>query len=256
MPALTTAAIVGGGALAAGGSIAAGAIGASAAGDAADAQTQATRESIAAQREMAEKAAALFREQAGIARDDLAPFRESQLSALQQLAQYADPNSAYYNQERDVGTQAIQRQLAAQGLLRSKKQSDLLTDLELGMQRNRLSTLQSLAGTGAVQSSAGISQGLGQGLANIYGGLGNQVGSGLQQLGQIAGQSRMAQANAWSGALGGFNNAIQGSVGGLLNLNAQKQQLLYNQQLLKSLTGGGGVGGFTSLGMSPYGSGA
>ena len=219
-----------GGALAAAGSLGSAAIGADAAGGAADKATQAQREAIAAQKEQAARAEAFQREQAGIARADLQPFRDAQLGALGQLQGMADPNSAFATAQRDQATQAIQRQLAAQGLLRSKKQSDLLGNFELGLMNQRAGILQGIAGGGAAQQQAGISQSLGQGLAGNAVNLGNQIGSSFQNIGQIQAQGGMAQAQAIQGGLAGLNNAIQGTFSGV----AAQQQNQFQNDFLKA----------------------
>lgn len=241
MPIGTGLALAIGGAAAAGGSVAGGLIQKSAAEDATNAQVTANRESIAAQKEAADKAIGFAREQAGIARQDLAPFRESQLQALTQLQGLADPNSKFFTQQRDIATQAIQRQLSAQGLLRSNAQADQLGSLEAGLAQNRAQILGGLAGTGAVQSSAGISAGLGQQLAAIQGGYGQQVGSSLQALGQTIAQGRLAQGQALAGAVQGIGGAFQGTLGNYLAANNQ-------QQLFDLLRGAGGGTGVTGLG--------
>lgn len=238
------AAIAIGGGLSAVGGIASGLIGAGAADDAANAQAGATRESIAAQERMAEKAIAAQREQAGIARDDLSPFRASQLKALGGLEQLAEAGNPFEKQQRERATQAIQAQLAAQGLLRSKKQVDLLGNLETDLAsqafQQRAGILSGLAGTGAVQTSAGISQGLGSGIAGTYGALGSGVGSSLQQLGQQIGAGQIGRANAIGGIFSGVNNAFQGTLAGLNAQGMQQQNMDFQNAILSKYGGGGG----------------
>ncbi len=228
-----------GGILGAAGSVAGSAISADATGSAVDKQTKAQNDSIKFQQEQAAKAEQFLRDQSSQARQDLQPFRNSQVNALNQLNQLADPNSSLANAQRDVATQAIQRQLAAQGLLRSKKQSDLLGGLELGLAQQRAGILQGLAGTGAAQQQAQISQGLGQGLANNVLNLGNQVGSSFQNIGQIQGQGAIANANAFTGGLAGLNNSIQGTFGAINNIDRQKQQDTINNLILSKILGKG-----------------
>jgi hypothetical protein len=218
--------------LGAGTSVASSIIGADAAGNAANAQLQGTRESIAAQKEAAAKAEGFLREQSGIARQDLEPFRQSQLAALGQANALTDPNNPVYSAERSQMTQAVQRQLAAQGLLRSKKQVDLLGNLELGIEQQRIGQINALAGNGAAQAQAGISQNLGGGLAGLQGQLGQQLGSSFQQLGQIQGQNALAQGQALSQGLVGVGNAIQGGVGSIIGYNNQQSQLALLQKYL------------------------
>jgi AraC-like DNA-binding protein len=233
--------IVGAGVVGAGSSLAGSIIGGNAAGDAAAAGLQGTRESIAAQREQSDKAIKALQDQSSIARQDLEPFRQAQVSALGQLQAYADPNSAYFQTQRKQATEAIQRQLAAQGLLRSKNQVDLLSNLETGLQQNQLGVLGGIAGNGAAQSLAGLAQQLGVGSAGIYGGLGQQLGSSFQAGGQIAGQARLGQAQATVGGINGLNNAFQGTLGNFLAAQVQQGQLAQ----LKALLGGSSAGGFT-----------
>jgi hypothetical protein len=61
------------------------------------------------------------------ARADLDPYRKASAEALKQQQGLTDPNSPIYQQQRAAMTSQIQRQLAAQGLLRSKNQSRRLT---------------------------------------------------------------------------------------------------------------------------------
>lgn len=199
-----TALIAGG--IAASGAVAGAAINSSAAGDATNSQLQAQRESIAFQKEQAAKAEAA-----------LQPFRDSQLNAMQQLQGLADPNSQLFQAQRNLSTQAIQRQLSAQGLLRSRNQSDLLSNLEVGLAQNRANILGGLANTGA-----------GQSLAGVYQNTGNSVGSSLAQIGQTIGAGQMAGANALNSGIQGVNNAFQGAIGGY-------QSYQQNQSLLKLL---------------------
>ena len=226
-----------GGILGAAGSVAGSAINSAATGSAVDKQTQAQNDSIKFQQEQAAKADQLLRQQSDQARQDLQPFRDSQVSALNQLNQLADPNSSLANAQRDIATQAIQRQLAAQGLLRSKKQTDLLGNVELGLAQQRAGILQGLAGSGAAQQQAGISQGLGQNLANNALNLGGQIGSSFQNIGQIQGQGAIANANAITGGLAGLNNAIQGTFTNYANLQQQRQNNELNQAILMKLFG-------------------
>lgn len=229
---LETAAIgaLAGGALSAGGSIAGAAIGSSAAGSAADAQLQGTRESITAQKEAAARAEALLREFNGTARADLEPVRSAQTGALTALQGLTDPNNAFYQQQRQVNTQAIQRQLAAQGLLRSRAQGDQLSQLELGLNQQRVGTLQGLAGLGGLQQLSSLSSGLGSNLAGIQGGLGQQIGSAFQQQGQIQAQAGMQSANAWQGGLAGLGNALSGIVNPQPTLAQTLAQLGYGKK--------------------------
>jgi hypothetical protein len=165
MSGITGAIVVGGSALA--GTVAGGLIaksGAEAAGqsaadatvEAAKIQAQSTDKSIAAQQQMTDKAANVLREQYGIARQDLLPFQQIQLKALQDAAGLTDPNSQIYQDERRLSTESIQRQLSAQGLLRSKNQVDLLSNLEVGLNSERFNRVNQLAGIGAAQQGGSV----------------------------------------------------------------------------------------------------
>lgn len=217
-----------------------------AARSAADAQLQGQKDAIEAQKQQAARAEAFLREQAAQSRADLQPFRDSQLNAINQLQGLADPNSATAQAQRAQATQAIQRQLAAQGLLRSSKQGSQLSEVELGLALQRNQILSGLAGTGAGQAYAGVSSNLGTNLADVAGGLGNQLGSSFQNIGTINANLAQNTGNAITGALSGVNNAIQGGIGQYLNFDLQRK-------LLNSFGAGGAgtPGGFTG-GTSPY----
>lgn len=212
-----------GGVVAGAGSAAGGAIQAGGAKDAASAQLTANRESIAAQERMAEKAAGLLREQSAIAREDLAPFRAAQLGALNSIQSLTTPGSDLEIQQRKIGQEEILRNLSAQGLTRSKAQTDLLSNLELGLNQQRYDRLNQLAGLGAAQQSAQVSQNLGGGLAGIYGGLGQQVGQSIHQQGQIMGQNSLNQANLLAGGIQGIGNAFQGSLNNIVQSQVYKK---------------------------------
>lgn len=257
MSGVTGAALIGGG-VAAIGSVAGAAIGADAAGDAANTQANATRDSIAAQERMANAAIAAQREQAAIARQDLQPFRDSQLRAVTGLEQLAQAGNPFEQAQRAKATQAIQANLAAQGLLRSKNQVDLLsgleTDLAAQAYQQRAGILGGLAGTGAAQNAAGIATNLGAGIANTYGQLGAGVGSSLAQLGQQIGASQIARAQAIQGGFAGVNNAFQGGLSAYGANQIRKDQLDFQNALLNRYgVGGGGItfgGGSTGTPMS------
>ncbi len=199
-----TALAVGGG-LAAAGSVAGGVIGANTTKKAGEQQASAADKSIDFQKQQFEQS-----------RQDLEPFRQSQLLALQQQQQLTDPNSQVYEQQRGINTQAIQRQLASQGLLRSKSQVDLLSNLELGLNQQRLGVIGGIAGNGATEGIVGLRNNLSQ-----------NVGSAFQNFGQNQAQTTLAGAQNTLGVLQGVNNSFQGGLGGLIQLNNQKTQ---NQQ--------------------------
>jgi hypothetical protein len=234
MPIGTTAALLlaGGSALSAAGSVAGGAMQKGAANDAASASLQGQREALAFQKEQAARQEELFKQYTDQARADLAPLRDAQLGAVSQLQGFADASNPIYQAERDQSTQAIQRQLASQGLLRSKKQSDLLSNLELGLTQQRQSVLGGLAGLGAVESTANLSSGLGSALAGVSGNLSNQVGSGLQQLGQTLAQNNMAQGQINAGMFQGVTGALGQGLGSFGNMLQNQQQMAFLQKLL------------------------
>lgn len=267
MSGITGAIVVGGSALA--GTVAGGLIaksGAQAAGqsaadatvEAAKIQAASTDKSIAAQQQMTDKAANVLREQYGIARQDLLPFQQVQLKALQDAAGLTDPNSQIYQDERRLSTESIQRQLSAQGLLRSKNQVDLLSNLEVGLNSERFNRVNQLAGIGAAQQGAALSQGLGGSLSGLYGNLGQNIGStfqnsgntlaGLyQNLGQVRGQTALAGSQAIGGIVAGGSNALQGVFANVNAMNNQQAQLA----LLNKLMGGGG--GLSGLNLGQMG---
>lgn len=219
---------IGLGAAAIGGS----AISAGAAGSAADKQMAGSREAIAAQKDASEKASGYLKQYSSQARQDLQPLTNAQTGAVQGLMGLTDPNNPFYQQQRDVNTQAIQRQLAAQGLLRSRAQGDQLSTLELGLNQQRQGIMQGLASLGAIQQNSQIAQGLGQGLAGIQQGLGQQIGSAFQHQGQVQAQAGMQQANAWAGGLAGLGNVLTGTFA------PQQQPQQFNVQQFLSQFGG------------------
>lgn len=224
------------------------------------------REGIAAQKEAAANAQAYLEKQNAQARQDLEPFRQAQLGALSQIQGLATAGNPAEVAQRQYATQQIQQQLAAQGLLRSKNQSDLLGNLELGFAEQRNNLLGQLMGIGAVQQGSALASGLGQSVAGLQGGLGAQLGSsfgqlgqstlgGMSQVGSIYGNAGMASGQAWG-------NAVTGTASGLSNLyqgykqnqiNKQNQQ--YQQNLLDRIypaasSAGGSAG--QSYGNSGY----
>lgn len=239
------------------GAVAGAVIGGNAAEDAANTQANATRDaaraneratdkSIAAQKENAQLAIGELRKQYETSRADLKPFQDSQLSALQQAAALTDPNNPYYQAQRAKMSENIQRQLAAQGLLRSKSQVDLLSNLELGLESERFNRINQLAGTGAVQTGAQMAQNLGSGIASLYGGLGGQLGSTFANQGNTlaslyqagganAANAKMTGANATIGGLAGVNNAFQSYV------NSSNNQSNFAQMMDLLKNNGGGV---------------
>jgi hypothetical protein len=270
----TTAAIIGGSLLAAGGSIAGAAINSSAQDDALSAGEKGQREALAAQERLAREGIAYQERQANSSLDflkqqyqdaqgQLKPYGEIQLDATKQLAGFQDANNPIYQQQRDRMTQAIQQQLAAQGLLRSGRQTASLTDLELGLNQQRLGVSQGLAGLGAAQNSAGLSQQYGGQVAGIQQGLGQSVGSSLSGIGGAQAQSatNLAQLQAQRIQAGAQNTSSL--IGGLTNIGsnalgafAQNDPNSFQNRLLKSLGGGQqqlGFGAFNNanIGFTP-----
>lgn len=257
----TAAATLIAGGLAAGGAVTGAAIGADAAGDATDASVRAQRDAMAMQERLAregmtfqkgeaDRGERLLREFYAQSQAQLKPFQDAQLGALGQAVGLTDPNNPIYQQQRGQMTEQIQRQLAAQGLLRSKNQVDLLSNLELGLGQQRSNQINSLLGLGAVQQGAANTQNLGGGLAQIAQNLGSNVGSSfgalgsanansLASIGQTFAQGRLAQGNALSQGIQGFGNAIQGTIGNFQGLQQREQDMLF----LKSLIGGAGAPG-------------
>ena len=231
-----------GGVLGAAGSIGGAAIKKSAAEKAADVQLQGQREAIEAQRTAAGEARGFLQQQTAAAREELAPFRESQLAALQQLQGLADPESALAGQQRQRAQTNLQRQLSAQGLLRSGTQTRGLADIELGLEQQRAQLLGGLAGTGAVQASAGLTSQLGGQLAGIQTGLGQQIGSAFQAGGQVRGQQQLAAGRASGGLLSGLIGTAGGLAENIFPDPRQKRLADLQERALESLIGGGGRG--------------
>lgn len=198
----TTAAIIGGAVIGGGATIAASSIAGNAAKEAAKTSADATERAIAVQREDADKAIA-----------ELRPF--------------TDPTSAYAESEREAATKAIQRKLAAQGLLNSGGQVRGLVDLERSLADRRLN---------AATAIAGIRAGVGPNVANtITSGANTQVQTGL------------AGADAARSGLVSLNNLVQGLGSSFLTLNNQKIQQEQFNSLLNSLNGGGGGANLATL---------
>lgn len=261
----TTAALIAGG-LAAAGTVGGSLINSSAQGDATDAATKGEREAMAAQERMAREGIAYQERQANQSLDflkqqyqdaqgQLKPYGDIQLDATKQLAGFQDASNPIYQAQRERMTQAIQQQLAAQGLLRSGRQTESLTDLELGLNQQRLGVSQGLAGLGASQGLAGLSQSYGANVAGVQQGLGQTVGSSLSGLGgaqaqsatnlaQLQAQRIQAQGQNTAGMLSGLTNIAGNTLGAL----AANDPNSFQNRLLASLSGGAGGGGASGLG--------
>lgn len=274
------AAIIGAGVAAAGGAVGGAAIGAGAAGDAADAQLQAARESIAFQKEYADKGFDVFsreaerartflRENYALAQKTLAPLQKLGLKNLQMASGFADPNSQWSQMERDVHARNLERNLAARGLTASGTEIAGLGDFEIGLARERRNIALGLAGVGAntLQTMAGLQTNLGQGLAatstnlgqtgaSLYGNAGAGIGQTLQSGAAAYGNAQIAGANALSQGIIGVGNAFQAGLAGLGQYGAFQQNQAMNQQQLNSilaaLGGGGGGGGLTAPSFGGY----
>jgi hypothetical protein len=209
MPALTTISLATAG-LGAAGALGSAAIGAGAAGGAADAQKRSQDEMIAFQKEQQQKAL-----------EFLAPFRNAGVAATEKLAGLAEPGSELERLTRDQSTEAIQRQLAAQGLLRSTAQGDQLSNLEVGLAQNRAAILQALSGQGANAAA---------GQASSLGNFGQLIGAGMQASGQAQAQGILGGAQAAMGGISGLNNVIQNTVSSIASQEQAKQ-------LMEALTG-------------------
>jgi hypothetical protein len=262
----TTAAILTGGLLAAGGTAVSAAINSSAQDDAATAAEKQQRESMAQQERLAREGMAYAERQANQGLDFqklqyenaqklLNPYNEMQLRATKGLEGLTDPNNPIYQQRRNQMTQALQQQLAAQGLLRSKNQTDLLTNMELGLEEQRLGVQQGLAGLGASQGLANLATNYGGNVAQMRQNLGSQIGSQFGALGQNAMQSgqTLAQLNAnrilaqgqnTAGMISGFTNIGGNMLSGIQTANQNKlmndrldKQNEFQNQILASLLG-------------------
>ena len=180
----------------------------------AELQLQAAREAIAFQREMAEQA-----------REDVAPWREAGVKALETLQEKISEgpgdfeSSPGYEFRLSEGTKALERGAAARGNLLGGAEQKALTrygqdyatqDYDNFLRRyyESMTPLQSLAGIG--QSSA--SQTAGQ-AAN----LGTSVGNILTNTAANVGQTTMAGANAAAAGYINAANAISGA--GQANIN-------------------------------------
>lgn len=174
------------------------------------AQLEAHREGLAFQKQTADRAFGLFEK----SRADFEPFRLAQLRAMGALEGLTDPNSPVYAAERKSLYDPIQKELNAQGLLRSGAQGAALGNVELGLSQKRAQILSMLAGTGAGATALSAGQNQGQQLL----GTGERVGSSIAQTGAIQGQGFLNSANAFSQGLAGVNNAFQGGVGNAIQL--------------------------------------
>lgn len=244
-------------------------------------QLQAAREAIAAQREGADKAAEVFREQNREARDfleqsferarqDVAPFRDIQLEALNRANALADPNSSATNAQRNFATKQVQRQLASQGLLRSGRQAGVLADVEQNFAEQQFNRANQLANLGAaqqlgnldVQLGAALAQnaaGLGQNLGSLFGNLGSNIGNVIQTGAAGAAQATLQAGQARAQTLAGINNAFQAGGANFLayqnqlnNQRIQQQNLDLYRNLFSGSGGTVGTTGTAGVPVSPF----
>lgn len=247
---------------------------AAAAGQASDAQLQATRESIAAQKEAYAKQLELqapFREAGlkgqnrlmdllGVSGNTKAEGYGSMATPFTAESMYNDPGYAFRLNE---GIKALDRSAAARGGLLSGAQLKAVNRYgqeyaanEFGNAFNRqqlqrasiLNPLQSL--TGQAQTSANtMSQaagnlGAGESAALLAGG--NAVAGNLIGAGNARASGYVGSANAWGNTVGNITNAYVGY--------QQNQQ--QNALLNRYLGGGGSSYGGGGGGYSPYGVGS
>lgn len=215
----TTALIAAG--IGAAGAVGGAAINAGAQGRAQAAQEDAQTKAMNEQKRQADQALAFLKEQS----EKMEPLRQAQLGATEQLQGLSQANNPFEQLQRNIGTEAIQRQLAAQGLLRSTAQGDQLGSLEAGLAQNRAAILQYLAGNGAAQAQGQLA--IGQ--AGIAQNLGQQIGSGFQNIGQAQAAGALAGGQIGSTALGQFGNIGQNIVSELESVKQQKMKDLQAQ---------------------------
>jgi len=167
------------------------------------------------------------------------------LGATQELQGLADPNSQFFSQQRDRSQEAVRRQLAAQGLLRSTAQGDQLSNIEVGLEQNRAQILSSLAGNGASQAFAQTSGNM----ANAA----NQFGQNEAAQGNVLAQGFLNQGQIGSNLATQFTN-IGGGILDQMNAERLREQQRLQQQaqmsqtnaILSGLIGGGGSAGGAS----------
>lgn len=229
--------------------------------NASDTQLQMSRESIAAQQELAQKAFDIFgsesdkargflTQQNNLARQDLAPLREMGLANLRMARSFASPNSDLSNQERAAFGKTLANTLSARGLTASGSEISGLSDFELGLAGQRRNIALGLAGQGAGavdafanlrnslgQGLAGISQGVGQAGASLFGNLGQNIGSTLSQTGSNLGNLQIAQGQAQAQGLSGISNAFQTGLLGYSQYGMQQQALEQQQNQFNTIFG-------------------
>lgn len=122
--------------------------------------------------------------------------------------------SSLYKFQADIGTEQINKQLAARGQFNSGTGLRTLEQFirGLGAEETQRQTdrLFSLYNTGANAGNAA---------ANLLSGFAGPIAGTYNQLGQAQAQAALGSAQATQGILQGVNNAVTGTAGGLMNYN-------------------------------------
>ena len=246
---------------------------------AAQTQAKAAEKASDAQLEAAKIADERLREQYDQDRADLAPWRKIGRNALTQYAHSigvelpeitrdegesdADFNqrladrakiegrgrnedfykSPDYNFRLNEGTKAVERSMAARGLLNSGASQKALTrfgqDTAGSAYNTYTNRLAALAGLGQSATNTTVQLGAqsANNQANIALGAGNARATGYLNSGNAIAQGQIGAANAWSNAFQGVGSAIQGGIGDYVGYKASQDA--YNQQnaILKALSG-------------------
>ncbi len=126
--------------------------------------------------------------------------------------------SSLYKFQADIGTEQINKQLAARGQFNSGTGLRTLEQFirGLGAEETQRQTdrLFSLYTTGAQAGGAG---------ANLLSGFAGPIAGTYNQLGQAQAQAALGSASATQGILQGVNNAVTGTAGGLMSYNLFKE---------------------------------
>ena len=204
-----------------------------------EAQLQGTRESIAAQREAADRAFGIFTEQSQAARDQLQPLVDLGVRNIQRAEDFLDPNSELSQQERSVFQRNLANTLSARGLTASGTELAGLAEFDVGLggQRRNLALNLASLGSGAIQQGAGITQGVGQAGMNIFSNLGQGTAQAFQAGGAAQAQGALQQGQINAQTIAGLNNAFQTAAGGLIGLNQQQQAAATTQARFDQLFG-------------------
>ncbi len=139
--------------------------------------------------------------------------------------------SSLYKFQADIGTEQINKQLAARGQFNSGTGLRTLEQFirGLGAEETQRQTdrLFSLYATGANAGNAA---------ANLISGFAGPIAGTYNQMGQAQAQAALGSAQATQGILQGVNNAVTGTAGGLMNYN------LFKEFFKNKNTSGGGTG--------------